>query len=115
MFMRKHARSQDTQSLSFSNAQLYPFTAKVTKGGGEIKCNTKSFDGTDPSPGHSKQCFCALEKTLKPELVAAVQNFWSLKAKASQMEASHEALELAAQVADQLASDASEVSHATEA
>jgi hypothetical protein len=72
--------------MSFFDAKLYPFTLKVSKGKGEIKCNAKSFDKADPNLGHAKQCFCAKKNLIKPEIVKGIKNFWSSRNEKEKLE-----------------------------
>lgn len=98
MFMKKFGEkssddNQDSemtnQIMNFFDSQLYPFTLKVSKGKGEIKCNSQSFDNVDPNPGHAKQCYCAKQNTVKPEILKGMQKFWSAKNKEEKLEQTH--------------------------
>jgi hypothetical protein len=62
---------------------------KVSKGKGEIKCNSKSFDDVDPNPGHAKQCFCARGDTVKPEILKGIVNFYTAQQEQDKLEMTH--------------------------
>lgn len=99
MFMKKFGeKSSDekdktgqisTDIMNFYDAQLYPFTLKLSKGKGEIKCNARSFDQVDPNPGHTKQCFCAKKDTVQSDIVKGIQKFWSSKNDQVKLEQTH--------------------------
>lgn len=103
--------STNTNLLNFFDAQLYPFTMKTSKGKGEIKCNSKSFDGVDPLPGQSKQCFCARKNSVNAETMASIQKFWEARNEIGKLESEHFKVQTEKEVATQLAEQASRVSH----
>jgi hypothetical protein len=93
--MRKH--DSEKKMMDYNDAQLYPFYVKYSKGGGEIKCNAKSFDGVDPHLGHQKQCFCA-EATPKKDYVKNIVHYWGLKSKHKKLESSFEEAQIVTQI-----------------
>jgi hypothetical protein len=97
MFMKKFNDKKKDTPMNFADAQLYPFTI-ITAKEGNIMCSAKTFDGVDPNPGQEKQCYCAKEKTVKPEVEKSMLEFWIEKKQQVKLEDLHVKAVVEAQV-----------------